>query len=40
MKSDRPRVHLVHLPQCAASIIDVIGNTPMVELQRIAKLRP
>jgi cysteine synthase A len=27
----------VHPPQCAASILDVIGNTPIVELQRIGK---
>jgi cysteine synthase A len=28
----------MHVPQLATSIIDVIGNTPIVELQRIAKL--
>ncbi len=27
----------VHPPRCAASIIDVIGNTPMVELQHIGR---
>jgi cysteine synthase A len=32
-----PRTHSLHPPQCAASIIDVIGNTPMVELQRIVR---
>ncbi len=37
MKSDRHRTYSTRAPQCAASIIDVIGNTPMVELQRIAK---
>jgi cysteine synthase A len=37
MKSDRQRTNSVHPPQCAASILDVIGNTPMVELQRIVK---
>ncbi len=39
MNIDQPRAHTTHPPQCAASIIDVIGNTPMVELQRIGKLR-
>jgi cysteine synthase A len=37
MKPDRPRTGSMHPPQCVASILDVIGNTPMVELQRIAK---
>ena len=38
MKPDRPRAPTTHAPPCAASIIDVIGNTPMVELRRIGKL--
>ncbi len=37
MKSDRSRTRSTHPPQCADSIIDVIGNTPMVELQRIVQ---
>lgn len=37
MKPAVQPTHAVHPPQCAASIIAVIGNTPMVELQRIAK---
>ncbi len=37
MKSDRPRTGALHPPRCAASILDVIGNTPMVELQRLVK---
>jgi cysteine synthase A len=38
MKPDPTHAHTTHPPRCAASIIDVIGNTPMVELQRIGKL--
>jgi cysteine synthase A len=37
MKSNRQRTGSLHPPQCATSILDVIGNTPMVELQRIVK---
>ncbi len=35
MKLDEQRSHAGRPPRCADSIIDVIGNTPMVELQRI-----
>ena len=38
MKPDQPHACTTHPPRCAASIIDVIGNTPMVELRRIGKL--
>jgi len=37
MRPDQYHTDSMHPPQCAASIIDVIGNTPMVELQRIGK---
>lgn len=38
MRPDQYHTDSVHPPQCAASIIDVIGNTPMVELQRVGKI--
>lgn len=38
MRADQHDTPAIHLPQLVTSIVDVIGNTPMVELQRIAKV--